>query len=193
MTAAIAAGETGTATDRRAGHNIVPCFSCNLTFTYKGPQGDISGGFCSVRCQAFFDAGNTPPNSPDDTLIGLRVAAGGPGIEASSDFYAAVFGRPPVATKRSFDGFKIVCFGCGSEFESRGLRCCSDTCERRYRERQDNLAVMAQVGIEPTLKRKCANPACANTIPKWRNGRQVSKSVRFCSPKCSRKAKTRST
>jgi hypothetical protein len=190
MTAAIA---TGTATDRRAGHNIVPCFSRNLTFTYKGPQGDISGRFCSVRCQAFFDAGNTPPNSPDDTLIGLRVAAGGPGIEASSDFYAAVFGRPPVATKRSFDGFKIVCFGCGSEFESRGLRCCSDTCERRYRERQDNLAVMAQVGIEPTLKRRCANPGCANTIPKWRKGRQVSKSVRFCSPKCSRKAKTRST
>jgi hypothetical protein len=191
MTVTVPPGETGTAADRRARHNFLACLGCNLTFSYKGPQGDISGRFCSVRCQAWFDAGNAPPNSPDDMLIGWRVAAGAPEIEVGSDFFTAVFGRSPVAMKRSSDGSKIACFGCGSEFESRGLRCCSDACERRHRERQDNLAAMAQVGIEPGVKRRCAKPGCAKTIPKWRNGRQVSKSTRFCSPKCSRKAKTR--
>src|SRR5262249_46024917 len=40
----------------------------------------------------------------------------------------------------------IVCLGCRKEFYSRGLRCCSTDCERRYREHQDNLAIMAEVG-----------------------------------------------
>lgn len=179
---------TGTAEDQ-ARHNIVPCFICSATFIYKGRQGDLNGRFCSMRCQDWFDAGNPPPDDTRDALIGCRVIAGPPGIEIGSDYYAAIFKRQPIAMKRSTSGFKITCVGCGKEFESRGLRCCSDKCERRHRERQDNIALMAQVGIEPAVKRRCANPGCTNTIPKWRKGRAVSKATRFCSPTCARRAK----
>jgi hypothetical protein len=91
--------------------------------------------------------------------------------------------------KRTADGFKIACADCQKEFESKGLRCCSDACERRYRERQANFALMAEVGIEPAKKRPCAAPGCSSTIPKWRKGRAVSKSARFCSPACQKRAK----
>jgi hypothetical protein len=91
---------------------------------------------------------------------------------------------------RKPSAMSIVCLGCRKEFYSRGLRCCSVECERRYRERQDNLAVMAEVGMEPTAKRHCANPECGQTIPKWHNGRRVSSATRFCSRKCARRAKT---
>jgi hypothetical protein len=166
---------------------IIPCWVCGATFLYKGRRGDLNGRFCSFRCQTFFDDGNAPPDAPADTLIGYRVIAGPGGVE--TDFYATLFGRPPIAMKRSTDGFRIACAGCGKEFESRGLRCCSDACERQHRERQGNMAVMAEVGMEPAAtKRKCAFSGCGNTIPKWRDGRRVSKATRFCSPKCSRKA-----
>jgi len=114
-----------------------------------------------MRCQGAFDAGFTPAaDPPADTLM-----------------------------KRTADGFKIACAGCQKEFESTGPRCCSDACERRYRERQANIALMAEAGIEPTKKRRCAAPGCSSTIPKWRKGRAVSKSARFCSPACQKRAK----
>jgi hypothetical protein len=46
---------------------------------------------------------------------------------------------------------------------------------------------MAAAGIEPSAKRQCKT--CGAVIPKWRNGRKVSTATRFCSPKCSRKAR----
>jgi hypothetical protein len=154
---------------RRHEHNIVPCFVCNATFSYRGRQGDLNGQFCSIRCQAWFDAGNAPP---------------GP-----TDFYASVYGRPSIPMKRSSEGFRIACAGCGKDFDSRGRQCCSDACERRFRERQNNRAVMAKVGIEPSVKRRCAALGCANTIPKWRNGRQVSRARRFCSKACAQRTR----
>ena len=90
------------------------------------------------------------------------------------------------------DGFAIQCAGCNRTFSSRGLRCCSTTCERKYREREDNLATMAEVGIEPSLKRRCQAEGCDATIPKYRGvgkaRRLVRSDVKFCSPKCARKA-----
>ena len=86
-------------------------------------------------------------------------------------------------------GFLINCANCGKEFDSKGSRCCSTKCERLYRDRQDNLAIMAEVGIEPAPKRQCANPECDRPIPKWRNGRKVRSDTRFCSPKCANGAK----
>jgi hypothetical protein len=71
-------------------------------------------------------------------------------------------------------GCRIRCAHCRKDFESLGLRCCSANCERSYREAQDNRAVMAEVGIEPAAKRRCANPECGAVVPKWRNGRRVS-------------------
>ena len=84
-------------------------------------------------------------------------------------------------------GFYIDCANCRKEFESLGLRCCSVDCERGYRERQDNLAVMAEAGIEPAPKRQCL--LCGTVIPQWRKGRKVSSKTRFCSSKCSVRAK----
>ena len=98
----------------------------------------------------------------------------------------------------------VACWSCGFTFcyrsrradlngnfcsESRGLRCCSTDCERTYRERRDNLTVMAEVGIEPSAKRICARAGCNARIPQWRNGRQVSSKTRFCSPRCQRSAR----
>ena len=83
---------------------------------------------------------------------------------------------------------RISCLGCGRDFDSRGLRCCSVDCERGYRERQDNLAIMAEVGIEPKAKRTCER--CGARIPQWRSGRRVSSKARFCSPKCQQKARS---
>jgi hypothetical protein len=180
-------------TDREhteARHNIVPCFACGYTYTYKGRSGELNGRLCSLKCQAWFDAGGAPYGAPDEiSLVGWRVVAGPPGIETGTDYYATLFGRQPIAMKRTTAGFKIDCVGCQKEFESRGLRCCSDQCERRYRERQDNIALMAQAGMEPSVKRRCAGPGCEKTIPKWRNGRAVSKAMRYCSPACRRRAK----
>jgi hypothetical protein len=85
-------------------------------------------------------------------------------------------------------GFMIQCAGCAKEFDSKRLRCCSAECERPYREREQNLAVLAEVGIEAKVKRTCANPECGATIPTWRNGRRESAKVLYCSPKCARKA-----
>jgi len=46
---------------------------------------------------------------------------------------------------------------------------------------------MAEVGSSMPVKRKCQQ--CGGDIPNWRNGRRVSKAIRFCSPRCSRQAK----
>jgi hypothetical protein len=149
----------------RPTYNIVPCFACGATFIYKGRRGDLNGRFCSMRCQAAYDDGFTPQSAAGGEIGG------------------------PIPMKRTADGFKIACACCQKEFESKGLRCCSHACERRYRERQANIALMAEVGIEPARKRPCAAPGCSSTIPKWRKGRAVSKSARFCSRVCSRRAK----
>jgi hypothetical protein len=171
----------------RPSYNIVPCFACGATYIYKGRRGDLNGRFCSLRCQAAYDDGFTAqPAEQPDTLTGWRVAAGG---EIGSDYYANLLKRTPIPMKRTAEGFKIACAGCLKEFESTGLRCCSDACERRYRERAANIALMAEVGIEPARKRPCAAPGCSSTIPKWRKGRAVSRSARFCSPTCQKRAK----
>jgi hypothetical protein len=83
-------------------------------------------------------------------------------------------------------GFYIACLGCGRELESTGLRSCFKQCEQRYVDRQDNARLIVEAGIEPTAKRKCEE--CGADVPRWRNGREVSKKVRFCSGKCRVKA-----
>ena len=113
-----------------------------------------------MRCQDWYDAGNAP-------ITDQKVA------------YRSRFDKP---MRMGPKGFYIDCAHCQKEFESLGLRCCSPKCERSYREREDNLAVMGGAGIEAKPKRQCES--CGARIPVWRNGRRVSKSVRFCSEKC---------
>ena len=145
-------------------HNIIPCFVCANKFIYRGRQGELNGRFCSMRCQDWYDAVNKPVN--EEIVYRWRD------------------GRP---MRMGPKGFYIDCAYCQKEFESLGLRCCSVECERSYHEREENLAVMAEAGIEPKAKRQCES--CGARIPTWRKGRRVSSKTRFCSSKCGQKAR----
>jgi hypothetical protein len=154
----------------RPKHDIVACWSCGTTYVYRGRQGDLNGNFCSMRCQDWYDDGN--PSFERQR-------------ELSRVTYTYLDGRPMRAGR---DGFYIACKHCNKEFESLGLRCCSTDCERSYRESQERRAVLKEVGIEPTSRRMCERVGCDRPIPKWKNGRQVSSKVRFCSDLCRKRA-----
>jgi hypothetical protein len=162
--------------------DTIECFACWRRITYKASR------FCSQRCRDWYDSGN-PGHRQDwlrqsKTNAPFRVVAGPPGVEIGSMYH---FGKSdPAAMRPTEHGFTIRCAHCQIEFESKGLRCCSTECERRHRERQDNLEVMAEVGSEPSAKRQCEY--CGAAIPRWRKGRRVSRATRFCSDRCSRKA-----
>jgi hypothetical protein len=135
-------------------NSTVNCFLCGRSYTYRTPTGDDSGRFCSARCRENYDAGARAQSS-------------------SPQLYSLRPGRA---------GFFINCAGCQREFESLGLRCCSPECERNARERTDNLAALAEVGMDAPTKRVCEE--CGGPIPRWRNGRAVPKTARFCKRKC---------
>ena len=134
-------------------HTTLPCFMCGRSMLYRDAR------FCCDRCRNFYDAGN----DPDRPAISYHWRDGLP-------------------MRPGPDGFLIACAHCRKEFNSRGLRCCSTECERAHFERQDNLMVLAAVGIEPATKQKCEH--CEAPIPAWRKGRRVSGKVKFCSRKC---------
>jgi hypothetical protein len=144
---------------------IISCHVCRHTFVDRGRQSDLNGNFCSLPCQAWYDAGNAPV--------------------AAEIIYR--WGDKPL--QKSADGFKIACAHCRKDFDSKGLRCCLVECERAYRQREENLAVMAEAGIEPKAKRRCE--CCDGVIPAWRKGRRVSSKTRFCSANCSSKSRSR--
>jgi hypothetical protein len=140
--------------DRPAKKKEATCFTCGRGYLPK-PKEDESNRFCSTRCREGFDAG-----APYDPA-------------GKTNRYSLPIGPT---------GFLINCLGCGKRFDSRGLRCCSIECERRYRERAENIAAMAEVDMDKPAKRKCEH--CDGDIPNWRNGRKVSTAARFCSQKC---------
>ena len=170
------------------------CFACGRSFLPRPSDGDDdTWRFCSPRCREAYDAGLPPydldqfkkPASRFDPG-GLRVVAGPPGLSS----YDPLEGSQQLSRgirRRGSSGFVIACLGCGREFDSTGLRCCSLACERRCRDRSENEQLMSQVDMERPAKRKCE--WCSANIPRWRNGRQVSKAVRFCSPRCSKASK----
>ena len=174
------------ATDRG---DVVACRVCGYSFRNRGRRGELNGNFCSMRCQDWYNAGNPAPSNPINYAVPIRdcvVIAGPPSLKIGFSSYGGI----GIEMRPTSGGFTIRCASCRREFESKGLRCCSPECERCYRERQENLAVMAEVGIEPASKRRCANPECRARIPTWRKGRKVSSLTRFCSPKCARMART---
>jgi hypothetical protein len=169
----------------RPKHNIVPCWSCGHTYVYRGRRGDLNGNFCSMRCQAWYDDGNPTYERQcerESKLLGaslgsLVVVAGPPDLEVGSNLYKRL-GTP---MRRGTHGFYIACKNCNKEFESLGLRCCSKDCERACLESQERKAALKEAGIESTSRRMCERLDCDRPIPKWKNGRQVSSKVRFCS------------
>ncbi len=136
----------------------IECFLCGASFTYRGPHGNDSGRFCSGQCREAYDRGWAAYNR-------------GYALKDNPRWYSLTIGPK---------GFFINCASCGNRFDSVGLRCCSPTCERRYLERDENMALMAEVGMEVEAQPKCSAAGCNNPIPKWRNGRSVSSRARFC-------------
>jgi hypothetical protein len=65
----------------------------------------------------------------------LRRASGNPGVEQT-------WLQPGIV----YCDRRVACAYCRKDFDSSGLRCCSTDCERRYSERESNLATMAEVG-----------------------------------------------
>jgi hypothetical protein len=172
--------------------DITRCYMCGFGMLYRGSR------FCSDRCRDVYDAGEPGheqdwlhrPKPESLPLMELKVIAGPPGVELGASLHKLILGDrkiPATPMQRIAAGYMIRCAGCGKDFESKGLRCCSVDCERRYKERQENLALMAEAGIEPTAKKLCAS--CGAKIPSWRNGRRVSKAAQFCGPKCAQRAR----
>jgi hypothetical protein len=165
--------------------DAIKCFSCGRGITRR-----LGNQFCSERCRAWYDAGN-PAHSqdwrrpkPSFGVAEWKVIAGPSEAEVGSDPYVAFKPRNlPLGPV----GCWIDCTHCGKTFESKGLRCCSADCERRYSEREHNLRLMAEVGIDPAAKRRCQG--CGAVIPKWRNGRRVRRTTQFCCDDCARKAR----
>jgi hypothetical protein len=160
-----------------AKNDAMSCHACGRPYMYRGPRGDNSGRFCSDRCRDAYDAG-LPAYDPGrksttaalvDPLAGSRQLSRG-------------------IKRRAAHGWIIECFGCGQDFDSTGLRCCSVKCERAYLDRQDTIQAMAEVGMEAPTKRKCQREGCPQYIPNWRNGRRVSSKTRFHSKECQQKA-----
>jgi hypothetical protein len=147
------------------------CHACGRAMTYHGPNGDVSGRFCSDNCRELYDAGSFPAHDPTYHH------------KNNQRWYRL----PPGS-----HGFLIECFGCGKTFDSKGLRCCSPKCESTYRTRGEVERLKAEAGIEFESKlgpkRKCEREGCGKDIPRWRNGRLVSKRAKYCSDDCNQKA-----
>ena len=121
------------------------CFACGRSFLPRPCDGDDDNWrFCSRRCREAYDAG-LPPYDPDQLKKlasrfnpgGLRVVAGPPGLSS----YHPLQGSQQLSRgikRRGSSGFVIACLGCGREFDSTGLRCCSLACERRCSDRSEN-------------------------------------------------------
>jgi hypothetical protein len=173
------------------------CFACGRSFLPRPSDGEATSRFCSPRCREAYDAG-LPPYDPDHSKKlasrfnpgGLRVVAGPPGLSSYDPLQGSQQlsrGLSRGIKRRGATGFVIACLGCGREFDSTGLRCCSLACERCCRDRSENEQVMGEVGMERPIKRKCEQ--CGGVIPNWRNGRRVKGTTRFCSPRCSKASK----
>ncbi len=74
------------------------------------------------RCQDWYDAGNAP--------VAAEISYRWPG-------------KP---LQKTADLFKTI------DSESKSLCCCSSECERSYREREENLAVMAGIEAKAPLR-----------------------------------------
>jgi hypothetical protein len=169
------------------------CLQCGRSFTPRPDTDDPR--FCWGGCYEAFHVG-LPPCDPDElkklsqlpftTGSNFRVVAGPPSVTSFDPFKGSKQLSRGIR-RRGSSGWVIECIGCGAEFDSKGSRCCSADCERRYREHCENEQLMAEAGMEQPVKRKCEAAGCGRDIPAWRNGRRVQERVRFCSQKCRRR------
>jgi hypothetical protein len=168
-------------------NDAVSCHACGRPYMYRGPLGDASGRFCSDRCRDAYDAG-WPAYDPDIHEPDRRKSNWIPLGKLRDDPLSGSRQISRGINRRGAHGWIIECLGCGREFDSKGLRCCSTKCERAYLDRQEATQAMAEVGMEAPTKRKCQREGCPHYIPNWRNGRRVSSKTRFHSKECQQKA-----
>jgi hypothetical protein len=118
------------------------CYACGRPLIPQPSTGDDNThAFCSARCREAYEAG-FPAYDPDqfrelartfDTSK-FRVVARPPDVTT----YNPLQGSERLSRgikRRGSAGWVIECFGCGKEFHSEGLRCCSAKCERDCRRR----------------------------------------------------------
>jgi hypothetical protein len=85
------------------------------------------------------------------------------------------------------------CRHCRRPFVSKGLRCCSDACERRLKEQAEIAETMASVEMEWTgyVYRKCEH--CSGNISRYvgvgKARKETRKDARFCSKRCADKTR----
>jgi hypothetical protein len=171
------------------------CFACGRPMLARHNTADDNiARFCSKHCRQAYDAGapaydiSNPNNARrymDAPLSAWRVIAGPPGVE-TYDPLAGSQQRSRGIKRRGSSGWIIECVGCGKEFDSKGLRCCSLECERKHLRQRENESIMAEVGMDKPVKRKCQE--CGGDIPNWVKGKRVSKRRQFCSAKCQQRA-----
>jgi hypothetical protein len=143
--------------------DLTRCFLCSRTFS-AGKGFGINGRFCSRLCVEAYDGGYQHREP------GARYTHPARG-----------------------EGFHINCKACRRPFVSKGLRCCSEACERRLKEQADIAETMASVKMESTgyVSRKCSQ--CNGAIPRYtgsgRKRRETRQDARFCSKRCSDRAR----
>jgi hypothetical protein len=154
-----------------ARRKVKACFRCKRSYV----NGDADNArFCGTLCREAFDAGAPLDSSWHERLFEVhkwRVVAGGDQ------------GYMPRPMAIRGNGFAVTCAQCGREFGSQGLRCCSLECERKFRQRQELDAELADDPFR-TEKRRCQRPGCPHHIPLWKRGRRVSSATRYCSKYC---------
>jgi hypothetical protein len=169
-----------------ASGKLIPCFQCAKAFAYPGPHGDDSGRFCSGACRIEYDCPGASSFDSFKITCWRKVAGGDPGYLVATPMQR-VPGRKHKDRPAICGGWRAPCRGCCKPFESFGWAYCSQDCKHASRQREVNEVDMAAAGIERPTKRKCLE--CGDSIPRWRNGRAVSKAIKYCSDKCAARAR----
>ena len=107
--------------------NAPECFACGRSMVRRATDGDNNSRFCSIRCQAAYDAGLPAHHSSkvdvfDVPLSAWRVVAGPPGVEIGSQHYAPIIEAVERRRKRSARGSggelirpRKLCQRCGAK------------------------------------------------------------------------------
>jgi predicted nucleic acid-binding Zn ribbon protein len=144
------------------------CVACGRSFS-RGV-----GRFCSEECREAYDRGFPAHQKTEPQYFWCE----------GTDLNRPDMYRPmPI----SGQGFALECVQCKQTFFSKGLRCCSDKCERKLKEAQEIAETLETIRAEPIyVHRKCEQ--CGRDIPRYtgtsKNRRLTPAGTRFCSRRC---------
>jgi hypothetical protein len=94
-------------------------FACGRSFTYRGPQGDDSGRFCSSVCQKAHDSGfQQEPPLDVFAVKAWKIIAGPPGAEIGASYEPISRKRKKRSAKPGNDELirpRRLCVKCGAK------------------------------------------------------------------------------